>query len=377
MDLSFLDRTSHVTPLLVRVYDEHKLYRLAKGQLPGGRIELANAITELLEASVTPRESELIADIMIELLRQAETDLRQALSEKISAMPTVPLRLVLQFANDDISVADPMLRNSPVLGDLDLIYIIKSQGAFYWRSIAKRHALSTHVVDVLSDTRDLDTAIALAENSSIHLSEHAALALSDIAQESDKLAKPLLRRDDVTDEIAASLYRYVGEDLKRYITQNYGIDSNILTGAVEEVIEEFTGIIEDAEFMPTEAMMSAADRFRDKGLLTVKLMLGTLRRGQFGAFVAQFSRFTGLEPKIVMEILSQKAGQGLAVACRAHGITKADFVSFFLLTNRIRTRGKMVDMQDMTRAVNYFNRITDDVARNIMTNSIKEITKES
>lgn len=370
MDLSFLDRASNVTPLLVRLYDSHKLYGLAKDKKPLARVELTSAVSDLLEMNLSTRESELVADVLIELIRQAEKDLREALAERLSVLDNVPLRLILKIANDDIDIARPVLKNSSILGDLDLIYIIKSKSPQYWQAIAARESMSSQVVNILADTRDLDTAITLAENKNIALTEHAVVVLSDMAQGSEKLAAPLLRRDEITDEIASRLYQFVGQEVKKFITENYQIESGLLIDTVDDVVLELVGAAEDlSEFMPTANMLKAAERFKEKGLLTVQLMLGTLRRGQISSFVAQFSKFTGLDVRTVSEILMQPNGQGLAVACKAYDVLKPDFVSIYLLTNRVRNRGKMVDMGDMTRAVNYFNRIKPEVARNIISNS--------
>jgi hypothetical protein len=113
MDLSFLDKSSDVTPLLVRLYDSHKLYGLAKDKKPLARAELMSIISDLLGMNLSPRESELIADVLIALMRQAEKDLRQALAERLSMLEKVPLRLILQISHDEIEIAAPVLRNSP------------------------------------------------------------------------------------------------------------------------------------------------------------------------------------------------------------------------------------------------------------------------
>jgi uncharacterized protein (DUF2336 family) len=371
MDLSFLDKSSNVTPLLVRLYDSHKLYGLAKDKKPLARAELTSAVSELLEMELSEKEKDLIADVMIELLRQAEIELRQALSEKLSAMDSVPLRLVLQLANDEIIVADPVLRSSPVLGDLDLIYIIKSKGPEYWQAIAARSNLSDQVVNVLADARDFDTAITLAENAGITINEHALVVLSDLAQESEVLARPLLRREEVSSEIASKLYEFVSAELKKFIRENYEVDSATLIESVDELVLELSEASEEkSEFMPSASVLKAAQRYKDKGLLTTKLMIGTLRRGQIQSFVAQFAQFTGLDIDTIETILSQANGQGLAVACKALGISKQDFISVFLLTNRVRNKGRMVDLKEMTRATSYYNRIKLEVAKGIMENSL-------
>lgn len=369
MNLGFLDKSSKVTPLLVRLYDSSKIYSLAKDKKPLARVELTSAVSELLDLKVSSRESELISDVLIELLRQAEKDLCKAMAERLSVMDNVPLRLVLHLANDEIDVSAPVLRNSPVLKDLDLIYIIKAQTSAHWRAIASRKTLSDQIINVLADTKDFDTAAALAENTNIKLTEHALVALSDLAQKSEVVARPLLRREEVSRELAEKIYQFVGQELKEYIAQNFTADARAASDTIDEIVLEFVDAPTASEFAPTQAMLNAADRFREKGLLTVKLMMGTLRRGQIPSFIAQFSRFTGIDHKTVEEILMQHNGQGLAIACRAVEVVKEDFVSIYLLTNRMRAQGRMVDLKDMNKAITYFNRIKTDVARSLLKTS--------
>ncbi|MCB9982067.1 MAG: DUF2336 domain-containing protein [Rhodospirillales bacterium] len=373
MDLGFLDKTSAVTPLLVRLYDSQKLHSLASDEQPLARAELTSAVSELLEMDLSPKESELIADVLIGLMRQAEIDLREALSERLAILDNVPLRLILQLANDEIPVAAPVLSKSSVLGDMDLIYIIKSKGPDYWQAIARREEMSNQIMNLLVDTRDLGTAIELAKNENIHLTQHTVTVLSDMAQKSDALAAPLLRRDEVTPELAKALFQYVGEEIKAQIKTMYGVEATSVVEAVDEVILEMVESSEaTSEFMPNEIALRAAERYKQKGLLTMKLMLGTLRRGQVAAFIAQFSKYTGLPAKTTLEILSQTSGQGLAVACKAFDVAKEDFVSIFLLSNRVRNQGRMVELSDLNKAVNYYTRIKQDVARGIIKNSLDE-----
>lgn len=373
MDLSFLDKSSGVTPLLVRLYDSHKLYGLAKDKQPLARAELMSVVSDLLGMDLSPRESELIADVLIALMRQAEKDLRQALAERLSMLEKAPLRLILQISHDEIEIAAPVLRNSAVLGELDLIYIIKSKSSEYWCEIAARKKLSDHVMNILADTRDFDTAMTLAENTFITLTEHTLGVLSELAQNSEDIAMPLLRRDDVGSEIASKLYQFVGYELKRYITENYEIESGMITDAIDDIILEFVDVAEQDQFTPPTSVIQSVERFHSKGLLTVKMMLATLKRGQMQTFIAMFSKFSGLPVDTVISILRQSSGQGLAVACRAREIAKQDFISMYLLSNRIRNSGKMVDLKDITRAISYFDRIQPGIAKGILENSLSSL----
>lgn len=354
-------------PLPPGMRDIEKLYNLARDKRAGARADLATIVAALLNRGVSEREGELVADILIELLRQAERDFRMALANQLSVVDNVPLRLVLQLANDEIDIARPVLKKSKVLGEMDLIYIIKSKPAAYWSVIAARQDIKEKVVDVLADTRDLDTAISLAKNMDIKLTEHALTVLSDIAKGEEALAVPLLRRDDVPRDIATMLYMYVGEQLKRFILENYDVDKDKVEKAVRRVTEEFAVELNaESDLLPEEGMMLEAQAYKDNQTLDMKMMRGTLRRGHIRSFIAQFAVYTGLAPEVVAQMLKQTHGQGLAVACKAFEIEKSDFVSLYMLTNRIRSMGATVGLDEMTKAIKYFERISPDVAKTIM-----------
>ncbi len=371
MHLNMAGSTTNSVPLGIRIKDAEKLYNLARENSPNARAELSATISSILEGDVSLREGELIADVLIKLMRQAEVDLRQAVAEQISVLDNVPLRLVLQLANDEIEVAKPILKDSPVLGEFDLMYIIKSKTAEYWQVIAERANLSEQVVNVLADTKDLDTALKLVENKNIKLGEHALVALSDIAQGSEVLAPPLLRRPEVTSDIAASLYEYVGAGIKKFISDNYDVDaavSKVVDKAVKELSTPVTPPAMPKEFIPDDYMIEAAKTFKEKGMLNITLMLSTLRRGHMRSFVAQFSVYTGLSVKTIGQILLQMNGQGLAVLSRAHNIDKQDYISIFMLTGKIWNHGCIVGVRDIKAAMDYYNKITPEMAIKILKN---------
>lgn len=362
MNLGFLDKSSKVTPLLVQLYDSQKLHGLASDKKPVARTQLTSAVTDLLEMDVSPRETELIADVLIELMRQAEIDLRQALSERLSHMEQVPLRLVLQIANDEIVVADPMLKNSPVLSDLDLVYIIKSKSAEYWRSIAQRKSLNAPVINSLVKTKDSETCILLADNDNVELSQKHFASLTEFAGNTPELAQSLSGREDVPEDLKAEIYALVGKEISQSPTKTEE-ESAELTSQVEDLVQDLSG---SNMFEPSEVMINTAARMQDRQELGVDIMIGVLRRGQFASFVAQFAAFTGQTPDMVARILKQKSGQGLAVSCKAIGIEKYDFVSIFLLTHKMRSNSRMADVTELGRAVEYFNKTNQVKAQEIL-----------
>tara|TARA_R110001592_G_scaffold16881_19_gene71801 strand:- start:7636 stop:8790 length:1155 start_codon:yes stop_codon:yes gene_type:complete len=366
MDTSIVGSTHRPVSIGVQLGEVDKLYYLARDKKPESRAILTHEIGAILEADVTPRESEMVADVLIELLRQAESDLRQALSEKLAVIDKVPLRLVLQLANDEINIARPVLQHSEVLGEFDLMYIIKSRTPEYWQTIAMRKNLSDQVIDVLADTQDFETALALAENTEIMLTQHAMTALSDIARESDVLAMPLLRRSEVPSDLAMALYKYVGEEIKNFISTNYDLDIGTVSSAVDKTVEDFTDWSVPEECMPEAHLMEAAKAAKSRDMLTVQGMLTTLRRGNLCSFVAQLSVFTDVPAEMIVRILMQKNGQGLAIISKAFGFEKQDFVSIFMLTSKFWNQGRMIEPSEIKSAMEYYNKATQELAMEII-----------
>lgn len=366
MDLRLFEKSPDVTPILVRLYDNHRLYSLAKDETPLARAELTGAVVELLEKDLGPRERELISDVLISLMRQAESDLRQALSERLAVIETVPLRVALHIANDEITVATPMLKSSAAFSDLDLLYIIKGKGAEYWRAIAARAGLSDGVMNVLAETREPGTAMVLAQNDKIHLTRRTAEILGDMAEGSEELARPLLMRSDLPDVVARHLYEYVGQELRQYIRDYFGVQDKVVLNAVDDVVFEFSDGNRRKMFMPTYQATEAADLMARAGRLNLHVIMETLQRGQFGSFIAMFSRHYHIPVRTVHEIMSEQGGKSLAITCKALNLTKGDLSRIYMMTQRLRSEDRIVDHKELLKSLSAYDRVDQAQARELL-----------
>jgi uncharacterized protein (DUF2336 family) len=358
------------------MHDSYRLYHLAQDERPRARLELTSAVSGLLDIDLAPREEELLSDVLIALLRQAESDLRQALAERLAVQADAPLRLVLHLANDEISIAAPILRRSATLSDLDLIYIIRARGAAYWQQIAQRERLSDSLINTLVECRDRETAIKLTENERIVLTRHAVEILTEMGKTSEALAKPLLARPEMPDDLAKALYAHVGAELKAYIRSHYDGKKSQAEAELQDLILEFIDTPQN-EWLPSEEAMRAAARRAQSGMLSQKLMIETVKRGQIASFVALFAQYIGLKPDAVLTLLQDEEARNLAVVCRAHGFQKSEFSTIYMLTQRVRTGDRMVNPQDLLKAMNTFNKIRPEVAQAMLEQVYKTITPPS
>lgn len=355
MNMYEFENMPHLMPHLVHLYETHKLYDLAEEEKPKVRKALTNSIAGFFEGSLNQRERIFLSEVLIELLGQAEKDLRQAIAERLACIDTVPLNLILHFVNDEIEIATPILAKSRVLSDQDLAYIVKSKDAAYSRVIAGRGSFGPEVMTLLAGCGDRQTLQVLAENEDIVLSENVIGTIAENAREDEKLAKPLLMRPEVPEEIARGLYRHVGKELREYITAFFGKPNLEAMNQVDDIIVEFSDN-QVSKNLPTEAMTTAARRYNEAGLLNMDYMLETLRRGQIASFIAQFSEYTAISPQKLHDLLSEQQPKLFAICCRAHGIQKNDFSRIFLLTHKLRSKSRIVNQRDMLGAIAFFDK---------------------
>ena len=92
-------------------------------------------------------------------------------------------------------------------------------------------------------------------------------------------------------------------------------------------------------------------------------MIKTVRRGEFQAFTAQLSCYSGVSVKLSHILLMRSGFQGVAALCRIADMNKADFLSILILSHRYRSGRGDVDISTINRAVDYYNSLEDSAAR--------------
>ena len=62
----------------------------------------------------------------------------------------------------------------------------------------------------------------------------------------------------------------------------------------------------------------------------------------------------------------EAGGEALAIVCKAANITKADFTSIFLLSRSTRPGEKVVDPNELSRAMAFYDRVAQETARKVV-----------
>ena len=136
---------------------------------------------------------------------------------------------------------------------------------------------------------------------------------------------------------------------------------------VDNIVYDLSFVDKDKN-TPTDKMVEKAEMLLRRKTLRVDLMVDCLRQGKTREFIAMFSVYTGLPVPTMMEILQQDHGQGLAVACKATSIKKAEFVNIFLMSSRLR-HTNIIAQHILAKALSYYDKVQYEDARAILNQS--------
>ncbi len=195
-----------------------KLNALATEKDPQRRQELLSAVADLFLQNADAGgeiDSELFHDVVSRLLDDVQIEGRAEFAAKVAPSEHTPQALAETLARDEnVEVAGPVLRQSPVLNDEVLVEIAKNQSQSHMREIANRDSVSRAVSDVIVDRGSREVVETLASNSGAAFSEYGFTRLAERSVDDSALASSLFRRTDVPKDIAIRLLEDMPDDVR-------------------------------------------------------------------------------------------------------------------------------------------------------------------
>ena len=350
-----------------RINSEY-LYGLARDKSVAGRMALAETISDLFlqrGCTLTERERILMFSILRQMIHDAEMSVRRVVSAQLAERDDAPRDLVQRLANDEIEVAYPILTKSTVLHDTDLIEVIQQRTLEHQMAIAIRQSVSEAVSGALVQTGNENVIGTLLENSNARISDATMEYLVDEAKRVDTFQEPILRRHDLDPRLAKRMFLWVSAALRQYILENSGLSQTDTDDLLEKAaLEEI-----DAVASPDRPKRKAEDLVAEldtQGKVTPDLLVQTLSEGEVGLFMAMFRQFTGLRELLVMRLVFEPGGEGLAIACKAVGIDSEDFSSIFALSRKARHGSDTTLKRNSRKILDFYDRITEDAAKEVV-----------
>ncbi len=325
-----------------------------------GRRALARSIAEIcLEDGLTLNEREfaLIFDILHKLIRSVEMRVRRDLAQRLASRLDVPRGLIVTLANDQIDVAYPVLVESEILEDADLIAISFGQKASHQIAITLRERVSPAVSEALVGTNNPDVIDSLMRNPTAELAPPTMRRLVDMSRDTPPLRGPLLQRHDLSPELAWRMSHWVGDVLREFITEKFPMQYPDIEPEIGDAVQ---GALTGGMDTPRD-IMARLNEIEAAGGITAKTLVGTLGNDDIELFEAMFARLTGIDPVAMPVIVYDPGGEPFAIACKACGISDREFEQLYLLLIKTLAGEHEADEEEL-KTIRAFYRNLDDLA---------------
>ena len=193
--------------------DTHRLFAELEATLTNGagqqRFTILRKITDLFLSEVGTYSDDHVAlfdQLMSQLVDRIERQALIELSGKLAPVDRAPVNVIgLLSNNDDIEVARPLLEQSTVLTDSDLVAIARSKSQAHLSAIAGRARINEPITDVLIDRGDAEVAHKVAANPGARFSRFGLSKAVTRAEDDDSLAEAVAGRLDLPDDLLEQL----------------------------------------------------------------------------------------------------------------------------------------------------------------------------
>lgn len=347
------------------------LVELAKDRSRNGRVRLAESIADTFlndTQSLDEQHGAMLSTFIEELMQGAgagQLEARKIFAERAAKTVSLPRQFAVKLARDDISVARPILRHSPVLGDEDLLSVIGMDSLPHQIVIAGRQMISQAVADALVTTSNPEVIGILLQNFGAQISRESMEKCTELAQQIAQLRLPLIDRPEFTAADATKLMWWLPRELRQTVLERYGFAGTEQKGGTQQLVDQMMVRFRDQE--PTEKDAEhIASWLVERGAISPQLLVQVLRLRSSPLFVALLSKLLKMPLSMTQECFEEKSGQLLAVMCRAIGMEKAYFASTFMLAFSNKHSGKAMQPKVLDSALLAFDRLTQTRAQTMI-----------
>ena len=189
----------------------------------------------LPESRINAFERAVTADLLVEMLREAELADRARVSKRLSILAEVPNSLVRLLIVDEIEAARPLIEDCDALNDADLLYCARHGRSAHRVALASRKGLPAILSEELVDGIDIPVIEALLKNLRATISQPALESAVALSQTHATLIPLILRRPELRPSSAYVLFWWADADVRRTILSRFGVNREIMQDMASDV----------------------------------------------------------------------------------------------------------------------------------------------
>lgn len=286
------------------------------------------------QAQASRRARSITLEVLDRLSRDRVALVRAAIAEGLKELPNVDPSLVNRLARDlEIIVAAPILEYSPVLGEEDLLDIIRSspiEGAL--AAISRRAYVDAAVTDAIVASGEPQAITHLLYNANAQLQEHTLDALIARAEDRPEWHQPLIHRPELADYGVKRLAEILADHLLQRLIERTDLspqDSKEVAAVVNARLR--AKLQEGGHGLPNVYSAQAEGRFKpfldkarvayEAGSLDESALMVSLLTDHVDELVAGLAVCAGQPVRVVLEIIASQSARAITALVWAAGLS--------------------------------------------------------
>ena len=282
----------------------------------------------LPSSRVNAFERAMTADLLVEMLRDADTPDRVRVAKRLSGLTEIPASLVRLLLRDKLEVAEGLLADCASLSDSDLMDCVRSTGMEHRRLVAMRRGVGEVISEELVGHEEPVVIEALLRNDTAKLSNSAIETIVASTRGESRLVPALLKRSELRPSHAYVLFWWADSDARRTILQRFAVSREVLQEAASDV---FHLAAEEGwqDALSRKALQFIERRQRNRAAIerspfdSLESAIAAAQNGLTREIAEEISYLSGLKPMTGAKIFMDAGGEGIAILCKATGLPKA------------------------------------------------------
>ncbi len=328
-------------------------------------------VVSLPSSRVNAFERSVTADLLVEILRDAEFDERARVARRLASLVEIPNCLVRLILRDELDIAHSLLADSTALSDADLIDCIRHATGAHRRLIAQRRGVSEVVAEALVEVGETLVVEALLRNDQARLSPPSIEMIVAMTQQQSQLAPMLLRRPELRPNHAYVMFWWCDADARRAILQRFAVSREVLQEAAGDVFP-MAAAEGWQDGLTRKALQFIERRQRNRAAIdkspfqNLDDAIAAAEAGMTREIAEEIAYLAGVKPMTGAKIMTDVGGEALAVLCKATGLPRNALRQLWRGLRRPETTSDGEPAPAMARTLEVFDMIAVDRAQTVL-----------
>jgi uncharacterized protein (DUF2336 family) len=259
----------------------------------------------------------LFDDVMGCLIEEIEAKALAELSRRLAVVANAPAGVVRKLAeNDDIAVAEPVLRQGPLAAS-DLMRIAETKGQAHLLALSARQGIGEALADILVTRGDREVSRSIANNSQARLSENAFSTLIKRAENDNLLAERVGMRTDIPPRLFRQLLMQASEVVQNRLLARARPETQAeIRRVLQKVTDEVAAKAAPRNYTAALAAVRALHKDRK---LTETDIADFAKTGKYEETIAALATVCSVPVEVVDRLMSGERADPVLILARAAG----------------------------------------------------------